>query len=64
MTLMAGMVIACLIKELQVSSELRKMIGMGLLPETTVDNIIKESLLNIDKRVFHFRIVIVVETDL
>ena len=43
MNLMAGMVIACLIKELQVSTELRKMIGMGLLSETTVDNIIKES---------------------
>jgi hypothetical protein len=36
-----GMVVACLVKEIQISSELRRMEQMGLLPGNTVENIIK-----------------------
>merc|ERR1719350_1136869 len=36
-----GMVVACFIKEIQISSELRRMEEIGLLPESTVKNIIK-----------------------
>jgi len=35
-----GMVVACLIKELQISCDLRRMADMGLLPQDTVNNII------------------------
>ena len=35
------MVITCLVKEIQISSELRRMAEMGLLSDGTVDNIIK-----------------------
>jgi len=36
-----GMVVACLVKEIQISSELRRMGQIGLLSEQTVDNVIK-----------------------
>ena len=36
-----GMVVACFVKEVQLSSELRRMGQIGLLPEITVENIIK-----------------------
>ena len=35
------MVVACLIKEIQISSELRKMEKEGLLSQSTVEDIIK-----------------------
>ena len=34
------MVVACLIKELQISCDLRRMADIGLLPQDTVNNII------------------------
>ena len=37
----SGMVVACLVKEIQISSELRRMGQIGLLSEQTVDNVIK-----------------------
>ena len=35
-----GMVVACLIKERQISADLARMVDMGLLPQDTVNNII------------------------
>ena len=37
-----GMVVACLIKEIQVSVELKKMGEIGLVPQATVDNLISQ----------------------
>lgn len=35
-----GMVVACLIKEIQVSTELQKMADIGLVPKSTIDSLI------------------------
>ena len=36
------MVVACLLKEIQVSSELRKMADIELVPQETIDNLITQ----------------------
>ena len=36
------MIIACLVKEIQISTELRRMGEIGLVPQNTVDHIIKQ----------------------
>ena len=35
-----GMIVACLIKEIQVSTELRKMADIHLVPQQTIDDLI------------------------
>lgn len=35
-----GMIVACLIKEIQVSTELRKMADIQLVPQQTIDDLI------------------------
>lgn len=37
-----GMIIACLVKEIQISTELRRMGEIGLVPQSTVDDLIKQ----------------------
>jgi len=37
-----GMIIACLVKEIQISTELRRMGEIGLVPQATVDDLIKQ----------------------
>jgi len=37
-----GMIIACLVKEIQISTELRRMGEIGLVPQNTVDDLIKQ----------------------
>jgi len=37
-----GMIIACLVKEIQISTELRRMGDIGLVPQATVDDLIKQ----------------------
>jgi len=37
-----GMIIACLVKEIQISTELRRMAEIGLVPQATVDDLIKQ----------------------
>ncbi|XP_023349377.1 paladin [Eurytemora carolleeae] len=37
-----GMIVACLIKEIQITSELRKMGEIGLIPAETVDDLIRQ----------------------
>ena len=36
------MIIACLVKEIQISTELRRMGDIGLVPQNTVDDLIKQ----------------------
>lgn len=36
-----GMILACLIKEIQITTELKRMGSIGLIPEATVDDLIK-----------------------
>jgi len=36
------MIIACLVKEIQISTELRRMGDIGLVPQATVDDLIKQ----------------------
>ena len=36
------MIIACLVKEIQISTELRRMGEIGLVPQATVDDLIKQ----------------------
>merc|ERR1712223_2057762 len=37
-----GMIIACLVKEIQISTELRRMGDIGLVPQNTVDDLLKQ----------------------
>jgi len=37
-----GMIIACLVKEIQITTELKRMGEIGLIPENTVDDLIKQ----------------------
>ncbi len=41
-SILLGMIVACLIKEIQVSTELRKMSAIHLLPEETVRSLIAQ----------------------
>ena len=36
------MIIACLVKEIQISTELKKMAAIGLVPEETIKNLIHQ----------------------